>query len=88
MSSIGRRMLLVAAFAALAALFAVQNGGVRVPLNLGVVTLRSVSLPIVVFTSVILGMVLVLVAGLRADLRTRRMLRRYQDALGGASEEP
>ncbi|MDP2482108.1 MAG: lipopolysaccharide assembly protein LapA domain-containing protein, partial [Candidatus Palauibacterales bacterium] len=76
------------AFAALAVLFAAQNGGVRVPLNLGVVTLRSVSLPIVVFTSVILGMVLVLLAGLKADLRTRRMLRRYQDALGGASEEP
>jgi uncharacterized integral membrane protein len=88
MSSIGRRMVMVTAFAALAVLFAVQNGGVRVPLNLGVVTLRSVSLPIVVFTSVILGMVLVLLAGLKADLRTRRMLRRYQDALGGASEEP
>jgi len=81
-------MVMVTAFAALAVLFAAQNGGVRVPLNLGVVTLRSVSLPIVVFTSVILGMVLVLLAGLKADLRTRRMLRRYQDALGGASEEP
>jgi len=88
MSGIGRRMLFVAAFSAVAALFAVQNGGIRVPVHLGIVTARSVSLPIVVFTSVILGMLLVLLAGLRADLKTRRMLRRYRDALGDASEEP
>lgn len=88
MSSIGRRMLFVAAFSALAALFAVQNGGVRVPVHLGVVSLRSVSLPVLVFSSVIVGMLLVFLAGLRADLKTRRMLRRYRDALGGASEEP
>ena len=88
MSSVGRRMLFVAAFSAIAALFAVQNGGVRVPLHLGIVTLRSVSLPVVVFGSVIVGMLLVFLAGLRADLKTRRMLRRYRDALGGASEEP
>jgi uncharacterized integral membrane protein len=81
-------MLFVAAFSAIAALFAVQNGGVRVPLYLGIVTLRSVSLPVVVFGSVIVGMLLVFLAGLRADLKTRRMLRRYRDALGGASEEP
>jgi len=88
MSSVGRRMLFVAAFSAIAALFAVQNGGVRVPIHLGIVTLRSVSLPAVVFGSVIVGMLMVLLAGLRADLKTRRMLRRYRDALGGASEEP
>jgi uncharacterized integral membrane protein len=88
MSSVGRRMLFVAVFSAIAALFAVQNGGVRVPLHLGIVTLRSVSLPVVVFGSVIVGMLLVFLAGLRADLKTRRMLRRYRDALGGASEEP
>jgi uncharacterized integral membrane protein len=81
-------MLFVAAFSAIAALFAVQNGGVRVPIHLGIVTLRSVSLPAVVFGSVIVGMLMVLLAGLRADLKTRRMLRRYRDALGGASEEP
>ena len=34
------------------------------------------------------GMLLVFLAGLRADLKTRKMLRRYRDALGGASEEP
>jgi len=88
MSSIGRKMLFVAAFSALAALFAVQNGGVRVPLHLGIVSIRSVSLPVVVFVAVGVGMLLVFLAGLRADLKTRRMLRRYRDALGGASEEP
>ena len=88
MSSIGRRMLIVAVFSALAALFAVQNGGVRVPIHLGIVTLRSVSLPVVVFGSVVAGMLAVFLAGLRADFKTRRMLRRYRDALGGASEGP
>ncbi|MCL7960782.1 MAG: hypothetical protein M8861_11350 [marine benthic group bacterium] len=88
MSSIGRKMLFVAVFSALAALFAVQNGGVRVPLHLGIVSIRSVSLPVVVFAAVGVGMLLVFLAGLRADLKTRRMLRRYRDALGGASEEP
>jgi uncharacterized integral membrane protein len=47
-----------------------------------------VSLPVVVFTAVGMGMLLVFLAGLRADLKTRRMLRRYRDALGGVSEEP
>ncbi len=88
MSTTGWRMIFVAVFAAAAALFAVQNGAVRVPVHLGIVSLRSVSLPVVVFSAVILGMLLVFLAGLRADLKTRRMLRRYRDALGGASEEP
>jgi uncharacterized integral membrane protein len=81
-------MLLVAAFSAVAALFAVQNGGVRVPVRLWIVTIDSISLPALVFGSIAVGMLLVLLAGLRADLRTRRMLKRYRDALGGASEEP
>lgn len=80
--------MLVAAFSAVAALFAVQNGGVRVPVRLWIVTIDSISLPALVFGSIAVGMLLVLLAGLRADLRTRRMLKRYRDALGGASEEP
>lgn len=81
-------MLFVAVFSAVAALFAVQNGAIRVPVHLGVVSFRSVSLPVVVFSAVVVGMLMVFLAGLRADLKTRRMLRRYRDALGGASEEP
>jgi uncharacterized integral membrane protein len=76
-------------FCILAAMFAVQNGSERVQLQLGILTLRSVSLPAVVFGSMALGMLMVFLAGLRADLRTRRMLRRYQEALGGSTpEEP
>lgn len=87
MNPLGGRILFIVAFAALAAGFAVQNGATRVTLHLGIVTLRSVSLPGVVFGSIVLGMVMVFLAGLRADLRTRRMIRRYQDALGGESGE-
>jgi uncharacterized integral membrane protein len=88
MSSIGGKMLFVAAFSAIAVLFAVQNGAVHVPLHLGIVRFRSVSLPVVVFVAVVVGMLMVFLAGLRADLKTRKMLRRYRDALGGASEGP
>ncbi len=88
MKPLGGRILFIVAFSALAAGFAVLNGGTRVSVHLGLITLRSVSLPAVVFTSVVLGMLMVFLAGLRADLRTRRMIRRYRDALGGAREEP
>lgn len=66
----------------IAALFAWLNASETVTLRLGFATLRSVSLAAVVFLSVLLGMSLVFLAGLRADLRTRRMLNRYRDALG------
>lgn len=75
------RVVNVLILAALATGFAVANGGQRVDLELGLVTLRDISLPMVVFASVLLGMVLVLIAGLRADLRTRRRLRRYREVL-------
>lgn len=65
----------------LAAGFAVSNGDELVTVELGLITVRRVSLPLVVFVSVLLGMVLVLAAGLRADLRTRRRLRRYRELL-------
>lgn len=61
--------------------FAVANGGQRVDVDLGLFTLRAVSLPAVVFLSILLGMVTVLLAGLRGDLRTRETLQRYRRAL-------
>ncbi len=88
MKSLGGRILFILSFSIVAALFAVQNGAERVTLRLGIITMRSVSLPVVVFAAIVVGMLLVFLAGLRADLRTRRMLRRYQEALGGAPEEP
>lgn len=75
------RVLNVLLLVGAAAGFAVANDGHRVTVELGLMTLRRVPLTVVVFASVLLGMVLVLAAGLRADLRTRRQLRRYRELL-------
>lgn len=55
--------------------FAYFNSGHRVTLRLGFVTLFGVPLTVVVFGSVIVGMVVMLVAGVRSDLKVRRILR-------------
>ena len=54
---------------------AALNGGQLVTLRLGFVTLYGVPLTVVLFGSVILGMVIMLVAGIHSDLRVRRILR-------------
>ncbi|MFQ5528817.1 MAG: hypothetical protein ACE5FP_00560 [Gemmatimonadota bacterium] len=66
----------------LAAGFAWLNGGQRVGLHLGLFRVRSVSLAAVVFAAFLAGMLTLLLASLKSDLRTRRMLRRYRQALG------
>lgn len=74
----------IAGFALLAGLafaFAATNGAETVTVDLWLVRIRGVSLPAVVFGSVLLGMVIVFLVGLRADLRTRRTLRRYRREL-------
>lgn len=55
--------------------FAYLNSGHRVTLRLGVGTLYGIPLTVVVFGSVILGMVIMLAAGIRSDLKVRRILR-------------
>lgn len=55
--------------------FAYLNSGHRVTLRLGIVTFYAVPLTVVVFGSVIVGMVIMLVAGIRSDLKVRRVLR-------------
>lgn len=55
--------------------FASLNSGQRVTLRLGLVTLYGVPLTVVAFASVIAGMVVMLVAGIRSDLKVRRILR-------------
>jgi uncharacterized integral membrane protein len=55
--------------------FASLNSGQRVTLRLGVTTLYGVPLTVVAFASVITGMVVMLVAGIRSDLKVRRILR-------------
>lgn len=55
--------------------FAWLNSSQRVTLRLGVVTLYGVPLTAVAFASVIVGMIVMLVAGVRSDLKVRRVLR-------------
>lgn len=55
--------------------FAYLNSGHRVTLRLGLLTLYGVPLTAVVFGAVIVGMVVMLVAGIRSDLKVRRVLR-------------
>lgn len=56
-------------------IFAWLNSGQRVTLRLGIATLYGVPLTVVAFGSVIGGMVVMLVAGIRSDLKVRRILR-------------
>lgn len=77
------RALTFVLVAGLAFGFAVANGDQQVTVELGLVTLRSVSLPVLVFGAVLVGMLAVFLAGLRADLRTRRTLRRYREVIEG-----
>ena len=56
-------------------LFAGLNGAQRVTVNLGVGILYGVPLSLVGFTGLFLGMMVMLVAGLRSDLKVRAVLR-------------
>ncbi|MFW6193528.1 MAG: hypothetical protein ACOC83_08580 [Gemmatimonadota bacterium] len=75
------RILALVVVVGAATAFAAANGGQFVRLDLGLVVITNVSVPMLVFGSVLVGMVAVLLAGLRADLRTRRRLQRYREAL-------
>ena len=75
------RVLSLVGVAALSFGFAAANANERVTLHFGLFTLRSVSLPLVVFAAVLVGMIAVFAVGLRADLRTRRMLRSFRNVL-------
>jgi uncharacterized integral membrane protein len=55
--------------------FAGLNGGQRVTLRLGFATFYRVPLSVVAFGALILGMLIMLVAGISSDLRVRRILR-------------
>lgn len=55
--------------------FAALNGGQRVTVRIGVATLYRVPLSVVAFGALILGMVVMLIAGITSDLRVRRILR-------------
>jgi uncharacterized integral membrane protein len=68
--AVGVLLLLVLAMA-----FATLNGGQRVTVRLGFATFYGVPLTLVAFTGLLLGMLIMLVAGIRSDLKVRRILR-------------
>ncbi len=65
----------LALVAALALGFAALNTDQHVTLHLGFATFYRVSLTTVAFGGLIIGMVIMLVAGIRSDLRVRSILR-------------
>jgi uncharacterized integral membrane protein len=66
--------------------FASANGDQSVDVRLGLFTLRGLSLPVVIFAAVIVGMLIVLAAGLRGDLRTGEAMRGERIAPGAPRE--
>lgn len=56
-------------------LFARANGAARVTVDLGIHTFYRVPLTYVAFGSLFVGMLVMLVAGIHADLKVRRFLR-------------
>jgi len=59
----------------LAMVFAALNGGHRVTLDLGWITLYRVPVTFVAFGGLFLGMLVMLIAGVHTDLRVRNILR-------------
>jgi uncharacterized integral membrane protein len=55
--------------------FAGLNGGQRVTLDLGFTTFYRVPMPVIAFGALIVGMLVMLVAGIASDLKVRRILR-------------
>lgn len=61
-------------------LFATLNGAQRVTINLGVVVLYRVPLTLVGFAGLFMGMVVMLLAGVRSDFKVRAVLRQRLQA--------
>lgn len=55
--------------------FAQLNSGQRVTLRLGFATVYGVPLTVVAFGSLLIGMLVMLLAGIHTDLKVRRILR-------------
>jgi len=67
--------LALAAVSLLGAAFAMGNAGRVVSVNLGFVTISRVPVTFVAFGGMVVGMGVVLAAGINADLKVRRLLR-------------
>jgi len=69
----------VAALALLAAAFAFVNRGETAAVHLGLATFYRAPVSLLVLGSFLLGMVAMLLLGLRQDLRVRRILQEVQE---------
>ena len=67
--------LALAAIVVLGVTFAMGNAGRVVSINLGFLTLSRVPVTFVAFGGMVVGMGVMLVAGINADLKVRRLLR-------------
>lgn len=68
-------ILSIVAVVVLAMAFAAANAGNRVTLELGLITLYRAPVTLVAFSGLLVGMVVMFVAGIRSDLKVRRILR-------------
>jgi uncharacterized integral membrane protein len=57
--------------------FAYANAGQTVNLRFGLFTLRSIPLPFALYGAVVVGMLVMLLAGLRGEMRAHDALKRY-----------
>ena len=80
--AVGAVLLLI-----LSTVFAALNRGSSVGVDLGLFELRRVPVPIVVFGAVLIGMAIMLLAGLRSDLRVREILRNRWEEEGRREQE-
>ena len=58
--------------------FATANAGREVSVDLGLVTLHRIPVTFVAFGGMVVGMAVVFVAGLQADLKVRRLLEEQE----------
>ena len=87
---IASRILVFVLIALLAFWFTAVNSGERVTVDFVILRL-TVPLPLVVFGSVLVGMLAVLFVGLKADIQTRRAIQKFREvaaASGRVSEPP
>ncbi|NIR46151.1 MAG: hypothetical protein GWN99_17120 [Gemmatimonadetes bacterium] len=57
--------------------FAYVNSGEQVDVDFGLFAIRSVSLSLVIYGAIVVGMVFMLAVSLRGDVRTGKALERY-----------
>lgn len=70
------------------AAFAAANAGRMVIIDLGVVTLYRVPVTFVAFGGMVVGMGVMLLAGIHSDLKVRALLRQRREMMGGSQPGP